>query len=60
VSVIYAQARKFEHRRDVWYPRSRTSSKRFQIADFLYSKRADTEEAGSAVSQKANDDASTL
>jgi hypothetical protein len=46
VSVIYAQAGKFEHRRDVWHPHSRTSVKRFQIADFMYSKRADVEEVG--------------
>jgi hypothetical protein len=49
VSVLYVQAGKFEHRRDLWHPRSRTSSKRFQIADFMYSKRAEEElkDAGS-------------
>jgi hypothetical protein len=40
VSVVFAQAGRFEHRRDLWHPHSRTSSKRFQIADFMYSKRA--------------------
>jgi hypothetical protein len=35
-------------RRDIWHPHSRTSSKRFQIADFRYSKRdnAELEDAG--------------
>ncbi|MBR0925117.1 hypothetical protein JQ561_00720 [Bradyrhizobium diazoefficiens] len=51
VSVLYVQAGKFEHRRDIWHPHSRTSSKRFQIADFMYSKRDEAEltEAGEAV-----------
>jgi hypothetical protein len=40
VSVIYVQADKFEDRTDIWHPRSHTSSKRFQIADFTYSRRA--------------------
>jgi hypothetical protein len=39
VSVIYAQAGKFEHRRDVWHPHSSTGRKRFQVADFMYGKR---------------------
>jgi len=57
VSVIYVQAGRFEHRRDLWHPHSRTSAKRFQIADFMYSKRAGGEEAGeSAVSQKTDAD----
>jgi hypothetical protein len=43
VSVLYVQAGRFEHRRDIWHPLSRTSSKRFQIADFMYSKRDDGE-----------------
>jgi hypothetical protein len=43
VSVLYVQADKFEHRRDLWHPHSRTSSKRFQIADFMYSRRDDAE-----------------
>jgi hypothetical protein len=43
VSVMYVQAGRFEHRRDLWHPRSRTSSKRFQIADFRYSKRDEAE-----------------
>jgi hypothetical protein len=48
VSVMYVQADRFEHRRDLWHPRSPTSSKRFQIADFMYSKRDESELAGSA------------
>ncbi|ODM75056.1 hypothetical protein A6X20_16695 [Bradyrhizobium elkanii] len=43
MSVLYVQADKFEHRRDLWHPCSRTNSKRFQIADFMYSKRAEEE-----------------
>ena len=46
VSVLYVQAGRFERRRDLWHPQSRTSSKRFQIADFMYSKRDETELAG--------------
>jgi hypothetical protein len=48
VSVMYVQAGRFEHRRDIWHPHSRTSSKRFQIADFRYLKRdnAELEDAG--------------
>ncbi|MEY9607110.1 hypothetical protein ABIF74_011863 [Bradyrhizobium japonicum] len=46
VSVLYVQAGKFEHRRDLWHPHSRTSSKRFQIADFRYSKRDKSDVAG--------------
>jgi hypothetical protein len=45
VSVVYMQAGRFEHRRDLWHPHSRTSSKRFQIADFMYSKRTSEEAA---------------
>lgn len=48
VSVMYVQAGRFEHRRDLWHPHSRTSSKRFQIADFMYSKRDDAELEGSS------------
>jgi hypothetical protein len=40
VSVLYAQADRWEHRADLWHPNSRTSTKRFQIADFMYSSRA--------------------
>jgi hypothetical protein len=54
VSVIYAQAGRFEHRRDLWHPHSRTSRKRFQIADFMYSKRDAAELAGSAGDQVAS------
>ncbi|MGY4177639.1 hypothetical protein ACVIHH_002930 [Bradyrhizobium sp. USDA 4518] len=43
VSVIYAQKGRFEHRRDLWHPHSRTSRKRFQIADFMYGKRDQAE-----------------
>ena len=42
VSVYFVQSGKFEHRTDLWQPNSRTSSKRFQIADFMYSRRAAT------------------
>jgi hypothetical protein len=61
VSVIYAQAGRFEHRRDLWHPHSWTSRKRFQIADFMYSKRDDAELAASSgdrvVSESAPADA---
>jgi hypothetical protein len=43
VSVLYAQAGKFRDRRDLWHPHSRTSAKRFLIADFVYSKRSEAE-----------------
>lgn len=46
VSVLYIQAGKFEYRRDIWHPHSRTSSKRFQVADFMYSKRNEAELTG--------------
>jgi hypothetical protein len=48
VSVMYVQAGRLAHRRDLWNPHSRTSSKRFQIADFMYSKRDDAELEGSS------------
>lgn len=48
VSVIYAQADRFEHRRELWHLHSWTSRKRFQIADFMYAKRAEAELVGSA------------
>jgi hypothetical protein len=48
VSVMYVQAGRFEHRNDLWHPRSPTSSKRLQIADFRYSKRDEAELTGSA------------
>ena len=38
VSVLFAQTDRWEHRADLWHPRSRTSSKRFQIADFMYAR----------------------
>jgi hypothetical protein len=40
VGVLFAQAERWEHRTDLWHPKSRTSSKRFQIADFMYARRA--------------------
>jgi hypothetical protein len=40
VSVLFVQAGRFEHRTDLWHPQSKTSSKRFQIADFMYARRA--------------------
>ena len=46
VSVMYVQAGRFEHRRDLWHPRSRTGSTRFQIVDFMYSKRDDAKLQG--------------
>jgi hypothetical protein len=54
VSVIYAQAGRFEHRRDLWHPHSRTSRKRIQIADFIYSNRDAAELAGSSADQIAS------
>lgn len=39
ISVLFAQADRWEHRPDLWHPRSHTSSKRFQIADFMYAHR---------------------
>jgi hypothetical protein len=54
VSVIYAQAGRFEHRRDLWHPHSRTSRKHFQIADFMYAKRDEAELAASSGDQVAS------
>lgn len=39
VSVLFAQVDRWEHRRDLWHPKSHTSSKRMQIADFRYKRR---------------------
>jgi hypothetical protein len=39
VSVLYVQAGRFEERRDIWHPHSRTSAKRLLVADFMYRKR---------------------
>lgn len=39
ISVVFAQAKKWEHRANFWHPQSQTSSKRFQIADFMYARR---------------------
>lgn len=44
VSVLFAQAGRWEHRPDLWHPKSHTSSKRFQIADFMYARRAAAED----------------
>jgi hypothetical protein len=33
VSVLFAQAGRWEHRVDLWHPQSHTNSKRFRIAD---------------------------
>jgi hypothetical protein len=52
VSVLFAQAKKWEHRSDLWHPRSPTGSKRFQIADFMYVGRADADNDGSASNSK--------
>jgi hypothetical protein len=44
VNVMFVQSGRFEHRRDLWHPHSRSSAKRFQIADFMYSRRASMEQ----------------
>jgi hypothetical protein len=44
ISVFFAQAERWEHRTDLWHPNSKTSSKRFQIADFMYARRAAKED----------------
>jgi hypothetical protein len=46
VSVLFAQADRWEHRPDLWHPKSRTSSKRFQIADFRYARRSEMKAGG--------------
>jgi hypothetical protein len=43
VSVLFAQAGRWEHRTDLWHPRSHTSCKRLQIADFRYMRRVAAE-----------------
>ncbi len=43
VSALFAQAGRWEHRTDLWHPRSHTSSKRLQIADFRYMRRVAAE-----------------
>jgi hypothetical protein len=56
ISVLFAQAERWEHRTDLWHPKSRTSSKRFQIADFMYARRAarngDPKEAAAQLAQE--------
>src|ERR1700682_6375371 len=42
VNVMFLQSGRFHHRRDLWHPHH-TSAKRFQIADFMYSRRAAAE-----------------
>jgi hypothetical protein len=49
ISVLYAQAGRWEHRADLWHPDSKTSAKRFLITDFMYSRLA----AREAVQSKA-------
>jgi hypothetical protein len=49
VSVMFVQSGRFEDRRDLWHPYSRTSARRFQIADFMYSKRPALESDGPAL-----------
>jgi hypothetical protein len=39
VSVLFAQAGQWEHRSDLWHPKSQTSSKRLLISDFMYARR---------------------
>jgi hypothetical protein len=39
ISILFAQANRWEHRADLWHPHSHTSSRRFQIADFMYGRR---------------------
>jgi hypothetical protein len=43
ISVLFAQAGRWEHRADLWHPQSPTSSKRIQIADFMYARRVAAE-----------------
>jgi hypothetical protein len=43
VSVFFVHAGQFRDRRDLWHPHSRTSAKRFLVADFMYSKRNEAE-----------------
>ena len=49
VSVLFAQAGRWEHRPDLWHPQSHTSSKRLQIADFMYARRVAAESKRPAV-----------
>ena len=42
VSVLFAHAGRWERRAELWHPRSQKSSKRFQIADFMYGRRLAT------------------
>lgn len=50
VSVLYVQAGKFEDRSDLWHPHSRTSAKRFLVADFMYARRGAAESSEQSVS----------
>jgi hypothetical protein len=40
ISVVFAQAGRWEHSDGIWHPHAPTSSKRFKIADFMYEQRA--------------------
>lgn len=42
VGVFFAQAGRWECRPDWWHPKSQSSSKRFQIADLAYPRRAES------------------
>jgi hypothetical protein len=53
VSVMFIQSGRFQHRWDLWHPHSHTSRKRFQIADFMYSRRAAMELDESVVAADA-------
>jgi hypothetical protein len=51
VSVLFAEAGCWEHRRDLWHPKSHTSSKRVQIADFRYKGRGSNNGFNEATAQ---------
>jgi hypothetical protein len=51
VNVHFVQAGRFEHRHDLWHPSSHTSSRRFKIADFCYSRRAPPDGEGANASE---------
>jgi hypothetical protein len=54
VSIAFVQSKKFENRPDLWHPESRTNSKRFQIANFMYARRgvARDDQGDAAVQQE--------
>jgi len=43
ISVLFAQKDRWEHREDLWHPKSQTGAKRFQIANFMYGRRMQAE-----------------